>query len=365
MAKKTIAIFTTTQGHKSLAEAVQQHLSEIYDFKVFYEVDDLFYSYYIFYKYAPFLFVTPYVVGTNPAILEMARLWMQRRYYQKIVDFIAKTKPVALINTFWMYEGSLEKIARAQNLPLLNIIADPLTFHPTSVGNPPAVNLLFDNATEARLRKFSKKALSQITGWLVRPQFVPAPDKNALRQRLKLQPHRPVVLVVTGSDGIENLLELLEHLQTSAAADVIVACGHNKALHTKVLTMIPKIKTVCPELQIIVLPFTDKIHEYMQAADLVVGKAGPNMVFEAAATLTPFLATTHIAGQEDGNIEIIKRYNLGWVDEEPRSAALLLQRLIENPDELSKLQPDLQKMAAINRQAPSKVAALLQQALET
>lgn len=363
MAKKTIAIFTTTEGHKSIAEAIQAGLAADYNIEIFYEVDDLFYSYYIFYKYAPFLFVTPFIVGTNPAILKMAREWMKRRYYKKIAAFVEKVKPDALINVFWMYEGSLEKIAINQQLPLINVIADPLSFHPTSIGNPPAVNLVFDDQTEARLEHYSAKLKGEQIGWFVRPQFQPATDKKAVRRQLNLNPDHPVILVVTGSDGIENLLDLLEHLETPGAAEVIVACGNNQALRVKVETLLTKFRQHCPELHFTALPFTKEIHLYMQAADLVVGKAGPNMVFEAVATLAPFLATTHIAGQEDGNIEIIKNYHLGWVDEEPHSAAKLMTHLIEHPSELAACQSNLKKMAEYNQSAASKLRQILAQLL--
>jgi UDP-N-acetylglucosamine:LPS N-acetylglucosamine transferase len=89
----------------------------------------------------------------------------------------------------------------------------------------------------------------------------------------------------------------------------------------------------------------------MQASDLVIGKAGPNLLFETVATKTPFFAITHIAGQEDGNLDIIKEYKLGYVEENTIKANRLLGDIINHPEKLKKFLPHIEKLATYNRQA--------------
>jgi UDP-N-acetylglucosamine:LPS N-acetylglucosamine transferase len=97
----------------------------------------------------------------------------------------------------------------------------------------------------------------------------------------------------------------------------------------------------------------------MQASDLVIGKAGPNSVFEAVACLTPFFATTHIAGQEDGNLDIIRELKLGYVEEDSVKAAKLLHQIIENPKQLENFKENLNVLSDYNKQAKTKLKVLL------
>ena len=93
----------------------------------------------------------------------------------------------------------------------------------------------------------------------------------------------------------------------------------------------------------------------MQAADLVIGKAGPNSVFEAIATLTPFFATTHISGQEDGNLDIIRDLKVGYVEEDVKKASKLLFKIIEYPEQLKEFKPHLKKLADYNKNSKKEL----------
>jgi UDP-N-acetylglucosamine:LPS N-acetylglucosamine transferase len=51
----------------------------------------------------------------------------------------------------------------------------------------------------------------------------------------------------------------------------------------------------------------------MAAADVIMGKAGPNVLFESVTLGKPFIATAYIPGQEEVNLEFIRRHKLGWI----------------------------------------------------
>jgi len=83
-----------------------------------------------------------------------------------------------------------------------------------------------------------------------------------------------------------------------------------------------------------VIGFTTKMGKLMEEADIVAGKAGPNLLFEAVTCQKPFLALTYIPGQEDGNLDIIKNKNLGWVALTIEKADEILQEIKTNRTEL-------------------------------
>ena len=53
------------------------------------------------------------------------------------------------------------------------------------------------------------------------------------------------------------------------------------------------------------LGFVTQMAEYMVAADVLVTKAGPGTISEAAALSLPVMLTSFLPGQEEGNIDFV------------------------------------------------------------
>ena len=106
---------------------------------------------------------------------------------------------------------------------------------------------------------------------------------------------------------------------------VILATGSNRNLFNRYKSM-PNFAT---------LPHTKEIASYMAAADIIMGKAGPNILFESVMLGKPFIATTFIPGQEQDNLSFIERHGLGWVAVQREEQRSLLTSLIHNTDKLN------------------------------
>lgn len=61
-------------------------------------------------------------------------------------------------------------------------------------------------------------------------------------------------------------------------------------------------------VDVVPLGFVRNMAEYMVAADILVTKAGPGTIAEAAAVGLPIMVTSHLPGQEAGNVDIGKCY---------------------------------------------------------
>ena len=86
-------------------------------------------------------------------------------------------------------------------------------------------------------------------------------------------------------------------------------------------------------------------------------------MFETVAARKPFIAVTHISGQEDGNLDLIKQYKLGYVEENAIKVVKLLQGVLKNPARLKKLAPSIAKMADINHEAGPKLLEIVERTL--
>jgi len=105
--------------------------------------------------------------------------------------------------------------------------------------------------------------------------------------------------------------------------------------------------------------FSREMAKLIAASDVVFGKAGPNLIFEAAAQGKPFVAISHIYGQETGNLELIRRYRLGWVAEKLRRRRSLLKTIIGDPSLLAGRQKPLAEMARRNKMAPARLRQIV------
>jgi 1,2-diacylglycerol 3-beta-galactosyltransferase len=108
------------------------------------------------------------------------------------------------------------------------------------------------------------------------------------------------------------------------------------------------------------LPFTREIAPLVAAADVVMGKAGPNALFEAVALGKPFVATAYIPGQEKGNLRFIREHQLGWVALRPEEQRALLVGLICAPAQLVAMRASVNAYRAWNMAATETILPLVE-----
>ena len=72
------------------------------------------------------------------------------------------------------------------------------------------------------------------------------------------------------------------------------------------------------------LGFVSNMAEYMVAADVLVSKAGPGTIAEAAAVGLPVMVTSYLPGQEAGNVDIVLNGGFGDFCSDPETIALEL-----------------------------------------
>jgi len=362
--KKKIAIFTGPEGHLSMAEALAEALSDEYQTEVFFDRDNLFDLYTPIYQLFPFAHSIPYNLAKLPTAQKILLDIFLHKYDQKITEFCEKFSPDANISTYFMFNPILERFKRAAQIPFFNVITDPWTIHPLLISDHATANFDFDKHATGIIHRLRPEARVVETGWILRPAFKPIDSKTKLLSQLGLE-NKPTLLLVSGSEGTATIMKIIPALfNYDLDLQVVVACGNNKSLYQGVQALNKLLKSTTNKSPLIPLSFVKNLNQYIQVADLVVGKAGPNTLFEAAATHTPFFAITHINGQEDGNLDIIKKYKLGFVEESPLKAAPLLIKIMKDPDKyLKPLEKHVKSMAEHNADAIKTIRNEIKEAL--
>lgn len=356
-AKKIIGVFSTKQGHQSIAEAVKEKIElqapNQYEVKIFYTKMPMSFFYDSLYRLAPAALQSSYdwsiKIVEKDAELSKFIFKYFRDYTRKSAQRFIKDNHIDLaISAYFPFRPVLEEVSREKNIPHLNIITDPRTIHPWQIFPYSAMNLFFD---EHKFDIYQKKCRARAAGWFVAKRYETNYNQVQVRKKLKIK-NQLTFLIVSGSEGSTAVLKILPALiNCHKAVQIFIACGKNQIFYDNVLGIRRSLKLFSQsKAKIIPLRFTKDIHQYMQVADLVIGKAGPNTLFESVATLTPFFAITHIA-QEAGNLDLIKEWQIGYVEENGKAASKKLLEIIKHPEELAQFQPGLKKLKAYNQKA--------------
>ncbi len=227
----------------------------------------------------------------------------------------------------------------------------------------------------------------KLYGLPVRKAFWTASEQNAHAtpeqlESLGLQPDKKTVLVVGGGDGVGSLQTIVEstaaqlakdcpdtaqvvpvparpsaHLRRGrisarprpswfarrpslivaptppilAAHQVVAICGKNAAVKRQLEAKSWR------GVHVEVRGFCSGISDYMEAADCLVTKAGPGTIAEAAIRGLPTMLSSHLPGQEAGNVPFVVGKGFGRFSTKPKVIAQTVSEWLQDDDELAQL----------------------------
>ena len=126
-----------------------------------------------------------------------------------------------------------------------------------------------------------------------------------VRKELNLNTDERYVLILTGSMGFGNILELIEDLiKNINNTNFIISCGSNKKLLENIQNQ------YIGNERIIALPYTNKLNLYIKSADIVLTKPGGLTTTEIATIGKPFIHTMPIPGCENYNANFFQSLNM-------------------------------------------------------
>ncbi|MFC1710960.1 glycosyltransferase [Patescibacteria group bacterium] len=365
---KKVLIFTTQEGHLSIAKAANQAFSKA-GFKT--QLTDVlpkkaFKLYTPIYRYFPYLYKVPYKIGEQDTVNKAIKMFVENKLKKQVKNEIKHFQPDLVVSANLFYNPAISKVLDYQknHTPFINIITDPWTIHAGMFAKSAEFNLVYDEKSIkiGKKNRISKEKLVTI-GWLVRNKFYKPDDLSIIRQKLDFKKNIFTILICGGSEGTNMILKIMPALLTiKRQIQVIVVCGSNKTLYKAlssfkkmlpklIKTKISRLENLSLRLNIKLFRFTNKMPDLISISNLVVGKAGPNLIFEAVAGKKPFFAICHISGQEDGNLDLIRKKRLGIVEENTLKAIRLLRKIIDNPHYLDKFSPFIEKERLLNLEA--------------
>ena len=291
--------------------------------------------------------------STKPKpILTFCR-WLLRPFIVKnLVTFLKAEKITKLI---CLHEILIPLVRIAidrvnPNIPLLSIVMDPFTAHPSWFYTKDTELIVFSQKLQKEAvvhYGFKPERVHQFPIMLSRSfdRRYTLEEKSAAKKKHGIPFDKKIVLVVGGGEGLKSTLAIVNaFIFQRCPAHLIVICGKNKVLKTQ-LEILLKTTNIS---NIQVFGFVSFMPDLINVSDCVITKGGPATVMETLSAGKPLILASYVRGQELGNMLYVVNNNLGWYIPKPRKIIKKVKEIIADDSLLASIEKKIDAMCIQN-----------------
>ena len=342
----------TGAGHRSAAKAIIEALEIYFPGQVTTELLDFFV------KYAPPPFNK--AASTYAHMAQVPNLWelgyklSDGKYRSKVVqdvlwpyirkaakDLVQEHPCDMFVSVHPIINAPVLRILGSEHAPYMVVITDMVSTHAFWYNKHATLTLA---PTEEALQRGIDIGMDAnrmaVMGQPISDQYRhPKAPKAELRERFGWPASKPVILMVGGGEGmgpIENVVRAVDRAQLNLMMAIIT--GRNEALKKNLLK-----KPLVTEHEI--FGFVENMPDLMNAADIIVTKAGPGTISESFTAGLPIILYTRMPGQEEGNVDYVVDKGAGVWAPTPGEVVTTLRHWVENPQVLQKIAATSQSLA--------------------
>ncbi len=362
-----LLISDTGGGHRSAANAIAAALEELgFEYRIedvaahcSFPLTQLGRGYSMALRYAPPVYGALYYATNGLRRYRALVRFCEPLYRERLRDLFLSYRPDVIVSVHpLLNHAALRARADAQmdDVPIVTVITDLGKVHVSWL--VPQADAVAVPAREVYERAWSRgipPSRLHLLGHPIHPKFDDVSGtKEELRRQLGLPLAQFVVMLMAGGEGGGKLLSTaLSLARARLPIYLLVICGRNETLRRRLEDAARVLPTPTQ-----VLGFSDKIPEFMHAADLLVTKAGPGTLAEANAAQLPVVVYDYVPGQERGNVDFVRRNDLGAVALHGSAEVVrAVRNLIRNPERLAQIRRN-QAMVAPKRSS-RQIAALI------
>ena len=363
---------TAGSGHRSAAVAIAHALAAAAPGAQVREVDVL--------VFASMLYKRTYAQSYNAMAQRAPRLWgalyslwaqqrvnrsagpareaLDRLALRGLVRVVERERPDAIVCTHFLPVEALYPIRGRGRLDVpLHVVITDYTAHPAWAY--PHVDRYFVASEEAaeQLAGYGvPRERIEVTGIPVDPRFALMQGHETVRARFGFALDRPLVLVMGGGGGVGPMAELAERLAAlQAEPQVLVLCGTNERLVNQIETLGASYGG-----RLRAMAFTSHVDLLLEAADLVVSKAGGLTCAEALIKHTPMVVFRPTPGQEVGNARYLESGGAAVHADSLDTVAVTVARWLADPAALERARASAARLAR-----PDAAADIARRVLES
>ena len=190
-------------------------------------------------------------------------------------------------------------------------------------------------------RGFDESTVKQIP-FIYREQILNQnKNKDAAREALGLDKNKFQILVTSGAYGAKKTEKLVQKLITcDLNVEVTIVCGYNNQLKESMEALSQEKKD---NVNFNVVGFTDKMAEYMVAADVLIGKSGMNTIMESAYLGTPPIINEAANRLEEIIGDFFVKEGIALREQNPEKIIEIIGNCIEDKDYLKDYRDNFSK----------------------
>ncbi len=250
-------------------------------------------------------------------------------YYKKLYNYINSFSPSLIISTFPLCSCAVSKVKKEYgiNIKMVTVITDIADSWEWLYVGTDLYMVPSKDIKDKLISKGIDKNIIEVTG---------IPVKNSFLSNSQKTDKNTLLIIATGMTENDLSDSVLNQLENHSSLKTVVVTGRNQDLYAKLSLKLYK--------NIDILGFVNNIDELMDKAVFLVTKPGGITVFEAINKELPLVVKDSKIGQEKGNIEFIKRNNLGIVINDGNDLLKIVNDYAKNPHKTRKLCKNMRKI---------------------
>ncbi len=169
-------------------------------------------------------------------------------------------------------------------------------------------------------------------------------NREEIYHKLKLDPDKPVVLIMGGGQGLGPIKTIVKSLEKSQHdIQELIVTGTNKKLFRSLKR---KIKHYKKDIRL--FGFVQNIHELMYISKVILSKPGGVTTAEVLSMRLPMVIVKPIPGQEVNNTNFLTQRGAAIKVDEPNEAHKVIDELLSNKVKLERFRLAASKIAKPN-----------------
>jgi len=265
-------------------------------------------------KNHPAIYRFAYEISESPSIKTLMEDTLTLALQKTLRQMLAEWQPNAIASTNQMFSAPVASVLNdlGFHIPFFTIVTDLAEVHAMWFNKGPDHYYVASERVKAKALTLGMDPDKiTISGIPVDPAFkLSEATPREMRLKLGLDPDLTTILVV-GSKRVSGIFENLVTLDNIIEPfQVVVIAGGDDDLNQRLNDYAWPFPTH-------VKNYVDNIPEWMQAADLLVTKAGGLILSEGLAAGLPIILIDYLPGQEEGNVDFILDNDAGVTAETP------------------------------------------------
>jgi len=233
------------------------------------------------------------------------------------------------------------KKAYGVNLPLVAVLTD---YIPHSYWVYDAVDYYItpsEEVSERLEKKGVKPSKIRSYGIPFDTKFNQKLNSADILTKLKLNPHKPVILIMGGGQGLGPIKTIVKSLEKSEYdLQELIVTGTNKKLFRSLKR---QIRHLHKDIQL--FGFVQNIHELMHISKVIISKPGGVTTAEVLSMGLPMVIVKPIPGQEVNNTNFLTQKSAAVEVDEPKEVYRVIDDLLKNKAKLERLKSSGLKIA--------------------